>query len=560
MSHLSSSIRSDPEEPCFVASIDAGTSSTRFTVYDELGRIIATTQLKLDAIVPDDGWCEYDANGLLDATYQCMENVANQMKDAGLKPSSVRAIGVTNQREATVVWDKVTGQPFHNIIAGLDARTTDLVDQLVKKAGGNKLKFQKICGLPISTYFSAVKLRWLLDSDATIAEEARSGRCLFGTVDSWLLWNFTGGLQGGLHITDVTNASRTLLMNLSTLSWDPTLLNFFGINKDILPEIRSSSEIYGRMQKGPFTGVHLSGIVGDEQAALVGQHCFKRGDAKNTYGTGCFLLYNTGTKPVVSKNGLLTTVAYKFGPTGQCHYALEGSIAIAGEAVRWLRDNLGIIKSSEEIGTLAATVSSTHGVYFVPAFSGLLTPYWRHDARGVIVGLSQYSTKAHIARAALESVCFQTREVLEACNKDCGIPFGKLRVDGGMSVNDVMLGLQADILGLSVERPKNIETTSWGAAFVAGMADGINVWKLATDPVSGAADTVFGPTNNADDRDERYAYWRKAVSKSLGWIPDGSSDNDAPQLETRQSKTLQVLLYVSLASAIIVAMRLYRNK
>ena len=410
----------------------------------------------------------------------------------------------------------MTGAPLHNAVIWLDTRTAQTVEELIQRAPGkDKDFFKSRCGLPISTYFSAPKLRWLIDNIPAVREAVSEGRCLFGTVDSWLLWNLTGGVDGGHHLTDVTNASRTMLMNLKTLEWDQEMLDFFDIPRDVLPGIRSSSEVYGTMVGTMLAGVPISGILGDQQAALVGQMCFSRGEAKNTYGTGCFLLYNTGPDAVESNHGLLTTVAYKMGDDPVC-YALEGSVAIAGASVQWLRDNLNLIKTSPEIEDLARQVDDSHGCHFVPAFSGLFCPYWQPNARGVICGLSQFTNKHHIARACLEATCFQTRELLDVMNLDSGIPLVALQVDGGMTANMLLMQIQADLLGIPVIKSLMAETTALGAAMAAGAAHGIDVWDIkgASKPV--AKDT-YNPSIPQEEADARLLQWKKAVQKSLQW-------------------------------------------
>ncbi|XP_071957327.1 glycerol kinase-like isoform X2 [Antedon mediterranea] len=429
--------------------------------------------------------------------------------------SCMKAIGITNQRETTVVWDKTTGKPLHPAIVWLDNRTASTVDKLINKTPNKNKEFLKPkCGLPLSTYFSAVKVRWLMDNIPPVQDAVKNGSCLFGTIDSWLLWNMTGGVSGGVHLTDVTNASRTMLMNLKTLQWDEDLCKFFDIPMPILPEIHSSAEVYGNLSKGVLKGLPIAGILGDQQAALVGQNCFKKGMAKNTYGTGCFLLYNTGEEAVQSAHGMLTTVAYKLGPKEPTVFALEGSVAITGAAVRWLRDNLGFIKEAHEIEELAKSVDDCGGVYFVPAFSGLYAPYWQTDARGVICGLTQYSTKAHIARATLESVSFQTKELLDAMNKDSGIPLRQLQVDGGMTANNLLMQDQADLLGIPVVRPTMLETTALGAAVAAGKA--VGVWDINQEKdVNGK--TTFTPAIDEKVRETRFKKWLKAVQRSMQW-------------------------------------------
>ncbi|XP_063868538.1 glycerol kinase-like isoform X5 [Scylla paramamosain] len=436
-----------------VGAVDQGTSSTRFLVFSATtGEVLTYHQVEVAQHYPKEGWVEQDCNELLKSVHTCILKAVENLKSLEIDPGDIKAVGITNQRETTVVWDRTTGLPLCNAIVWLDARTASTAEAILKETPGqNKDYLKDLCGLPISTYFSAVKLRWLLDNLPEVQEAAAQGNLLFGTVDSWLLWNLTGGLDGGLHVTDVTNASRTMLMNISTLQWDANLCKFFKIPMSILPEIRSSSEIYGYITKGPLLGIPISGVLGDQQAALVGQMCLSRGQAKNTYGTGCFLLYNTGTQIVQSEHGLLTTVGYKLGKKSPTIYALEGSVAIAGAAVTWLRDNLHVIKSSTDIEPLAKKVKDSGGVYFVPAFSGLFAPYWRSDARGTICGLTQASTSAHLARAVLEAVCFQTREILDAMQKDSGITLNKLQVDGGMTCNNTLMQLQADIAGVPVD-------------------------------------------------------------------------------------------------------------
>ncbi|KAK7086368.1 hypothetical protein SK128_004638 [Halocaridina rubra] len=500
-----------------VGAVDQGTSSTRFVVFAaNTGEIITYHQEEVPRVYPRSGWVEQDPAVLYQSVIICIEKVVDNLRLLNVDPADIKALGITNQRETTIVWDKTTGEPITNAIVWLDARTASTVEEILSETPGQDKEYLKdICGLPISTYFSALKLRWLLDNVKEVQEVAARGDLLFGTVDTWLLWNLTGGVNGGLHMTDVTNASCTMLMNISTLQWDPYLCKFFGIPMSILPEIRSSSEIYGYIGRGPLAGVPISGVLGDQQAALLGQMCLSPGQAKNTYGTGCFLLYNTGNEIVQSSNGLLTTVGYKLGRNAPAVYALEGSIAIAGAAVRWLRDNLKIIKSSSDMESLVTSVKDSGGVYFVPAFSGLYAPYWRSDARGTICGLTQASTGAHIARAALEAVCFQTREILESMQKDSGIKLNRLQVDGGMARNNTLLQLQADLAGVPVVRPSMTETTALGVAMAAGAAEGISVWELSRlRPVSTDG---FKPTILPDERERRYKKWCKAIDRCMDW-------------------------------------------
>lgn len=474
--------------------------------------------MEIDHILPHDGWVEEDPFEILKSVYECIEKTVEKLKALEIDPRDIKAIGVSNQRETTIVWDKETGKPLYNAIVWLDNRTVGTVEGLLNKIPGHDKEFlKKKCGLPLSTYFSAVKLKWLINNIPEVKQAVNKGRCMFGTVDSWLIYNFTGGVSGGVHITDVTNASRTMLMDIETLMWDPYLCNFFSVPMSILPKICSSSEIYGKLCQGSLIGVPISGCLGDQSAALVGQLCFSIGQAKCTYGTGCFLLCNTGLEIVQSRNGLLTTVAYKLGPNRPVQYALEGSVAIAGAAIRWLRDNLGIITSSSEVEKLARSVKGTHGVYFVPAFSGLYAPYWQPDARGIICGLTQFTTKAHIARATHEAVCFQVREILDAMNMDTGTALKQLLVDGGMAVNDLLMQLQADLLGISVVRPQMPETTALGAAIAAGAAEGIDVWSLDSNNFPKITTDVFKPSVLPAEREGRYAKWKEAVQRSMHW-------------------------------------------
>uniref|UniRef100_A0AAR2L7R3 Probable glycerol kinase n=1 Tax=Pygocentrus nattereri TaxID=42514 RepID=A0AAR2L7R3_PYGNA len=437
-------------------------------------------------------WVEEDPKEILQSVCECMERTSEKLIQLNINISNVKAIGVTNQRETTVVWDKETGEPLYNAIVWLDLRTQSTVEKLIKKTPGkNKNHLKDKTGLPISTYFSALKLRWLMDNIESVAEAVQTNRAVFGTVDSWLIWCLTGGKNGGVHCTDVTNASRTMLFNIHTMQWDPELCKYFDVPIEILPEVRSSSEIYGYMVCNEY-------CLGDQSAALVGQMCFKDGQAKNTYGTGCFMLKNTGVKPVMSDHGLLTTVAYKLGRDQPVYYALEGSVAIAGAVVRWLKENLGIIKSSSDIEKLAATAGTSYGCYFVPAFSGLYAPYWEPSARGIICGLTQFTNSSHLAFAALEAVCFQTREVLDAMNQDSGVPLSQLQVDGGMTANKLLMQLQADILCIPVVRPSMSETTALGAAMAAGAAEGVCVWTINPDGMTSVTSEKYQPKINPD--------------------------------------------------------------
>ncbi|XP_034469911.1 glycerol kinase isoform X3 [Hippoglossus hippoglossus] len=501
-----------------VAAIDQGTSSTRFLVFNsKTAELLSHHQVEIKQSFPKEGWVEEDPKEILNSVYECMERTCEKLTQLNIDISNIKAIGVTNQRETTVVWDKETGEPLYNAIVWLDLRTQSTVERLINKTPGrNKNHLKHKTGLPISTYFSAVKLRWLMDNVDEVRDAVVSHRAMFGTVDSWLIWCLTGGKSGGVHCTDVTNASRTMLFNIHTLEWDPELCKYFGIPMEILPRVRSSSEIYGLMKicssrkSGALSGIPISGCLGDQSAALVGQMCFQDGQAKNTYGTGCFLLRNTGTKPVMSDHGLLTTVAYKLGRDTPACYALEGSVAIAGAVVRWLQDNLGIIESSEELEKLAASVGTSYGCYFVPAFSGLYAPYWEPSARGIICGLTQFTNKSHLAFSALEAVCFQTREILDAMNQDSGIPLTQLQVDGGMTSNRLLMQLQADILCIPVVKPSMPETTALGAAMAAGAAEGVSVWSLRPEDLSEVTSEKFEPQINPEESELRYARWKKA--------------------------------------------------
>lgn len=502
-----------------VGAIDQGTSSTRFLVFaSKTSELIAYHQTEIQHVLPNDGWVEEDPSEILKSVHECIEKTVDKLRALEIDPSDIKALGVSNQRETTIVWDKRTGNPLYNAIVWLDNRTMGTVEDLLAKVPNHDKDFlKKKCGLPLSTYFSAVKLKWLMDNVPEVQKAIAEDRCMFGTVDSWLIYNFTGGARGGVHMTDVTNASRTMLMDIETLQWDHYLCKFFGIPMSILPKIHSSSEIYGKMCEGSLMGVPISGCLGDQSAALVGQLCFDIGQAKCTYGTGCFLLCNTGLEMVQSSHGLLTTVAYKLGPKRPVQYAVEGSVAIAGAAVRWLRDNLSLISSSAEIEKVARTVGSTHGVYFVPAFSGLYAPHWQPDARGIICGLTQFTTRAHIARATLEAVCFQVREILDAMDHDSGTRLKQLLVDGGMAVNDLLMQLQADLLGIPVVRPQMPETTALGAAIAAGAAEGIDVWSLDSRNFPKITTDVFEPSILPAEREQRFSKWKDAVSRSLHW-------------------------------------------
>jgi glycerol kinase len=492
----------------YIGSIDQGTTSSRFIIFNKAGEIISVGQKEHQQIYPQAGWVEHDPDEIWRNT---QEVIGLALGKANLSAKDIAAVGITNQRETTVVWNKHTGKPYYNAIVWQDTRVGSELAELAKDGGMDR--FRAKTGLPLAAYFSGLKLRWLLNNIEGLREDAEKGDAIFGNMDTFIAWHLTGGL----HITDVTNASRTQLMDLATCQWDDDILSIFNIPKIMLPEIKSSSKVYG-LAKGVLGGVPLAGILGDQQAALVGQTCFDPGQGKNTYGTGCFLLMNTGVKPVPSKHGLLTTVAYQLGDE-PVHYALEGSVAITGALVQWLRDNLGIIKNSPDIEKLAKEVDDNGGCYFVPAFSGLYAPYWKSDARGVIVGLTRYVNKSHIARAALEATAFQTWEVLEAMEKDAGIAITSLRVDGGMVVNQLLMQFQADILGEEVICPKIIETTALGAAYAAGLA--VGYWENLDDLRKnwGIAHT-WKKQMPAEKRQHLQGQWKKAVTKSFDWAED----------------------------------------
>ncbi|XP_007165664.1 glycerol kinase 2 [Balaenoptera acutorostrata] len=512
-----------------VGAVVQGTDSTHFTVFNsKTAELLSHHQVELTQEFPREGWVEQDPKEILQSVYECIEKTCEKLQELSIDISNIKAIGVSNQRETTVIWDKLTGEPLYNAVVWLDLRTQSTVETLSKKIPGSNNFVKSKTGLPLSTYFSAVKLRWILDNVRKVQKAVEEGRALFGTIDSWLIWSLTGGVNGGIHCTDVTNASRTMLFNIHSLEWDKKLCNFFEIPMDILPKVWSSSEIYGRMKTGALEGVPISGCLGDQSAALVGQMCFQEGQAKNTYGTGCFLLCNTGHKCVFSEHGLLTTVAYKLGKDKPVCYALEGSVAIAGAVIRWLRDNLGIIKTSEESEKLAKEVGTSYGCYFIPAFSGLYAPYWEPTARGIICGLTQFTNKSHIAFAALEAICFQTREILDAMNHDCGIPLTHLQVDGGMTNNKVLMQLQADILHIPVIKASMPETTALGAAMAAGAAEGVDVWSLKPEDLSMVMMERFEPQIKATESEIRYSTWKKAVMKSMGWVTTQPPESSEP--------------------------------
>ena len=495
----------------YIGAIDQGTTSTRFIIFDRAGRIVSVAQKEHQQIFPQPGWVEHDPAEIWRRTEEVIDAA---MKQKGLRPSDLAAIGITNQRETTVVWDRKTGHPVYNALVWQDTRVDSYVAELARRGGPDRLRSKT--GLPLAAYFSGLKIRWILDNVPGVRERANAGDVLFGNIDSFLVWNLTGGPRGGIHITDCTNASRTQLMNLETLEWDDELLDAIGVPRQMLPKIVASSEVYGNATLESLKGVPIAGILGDQQAALVGQTCFQQGEAKNTYGTGCFLLMNTGEKPVHSKFGLLTTVAYRLGKQPAA-YALEGSIAITGALVQWVRDNFGLIDKSSDIENLARTVKDNGGVYFVPAFSGLYAPYWKSTARGVITGLTRYTNKGHLARAVLEATAFQTREVVEAMEKDSGIALDVLRTDGGMVEDELLMQFQSDLLDRPVVRPVVRETTALGAAYAAGLA--VGYYKNLDDLRSQwAVDSTWQPHMEEKERESLYSSWKKAVTRSFDWV------------------------------------------
>ncbi len=497
----------------FVASIDQGTTSTRCMIFNHAGQPVGMHQMEHEQIMPQPGWVEHDP---LEIWTRTQDVIKGSIQNAGISADDIVAVGITNQRETTMVWDKNTGQPLHNAVVWMDTRNAGVVADLVKDGGQDR--FREQTGLPLATYFSGLKIKWLLENVPAVREAADSGTALFGNMDTWLIWNLTGGTDGGIHITDVTNASRTMLMNLDTLTWNSDIAATMGIPLNMLPEIRSSSEVYGHTRAdGPFgREIPIAGILGDQQAATVGQTCFSAGEAKNTYGTGCFMILNTGTDIVQSKNGLLTTVCYKFGDEPTV-YALEGSIAISGALVQWLRDNLKLIDDAPEVEALAGSVEDNGGIYFVPAFSGLYAPYWKDDARGAIVGMTRFVNRGHFARATLEATAFQTREVLDAMNLDSGVDLTALKVDGGMVQNELLMQFQADVLDVPVIRPTVPETTSLGAAYAAGLAVGF--WANTDEMRSNwGEDKRWTPDADSNASTDLFKMWKKAVTRTFDWV------------------------------------------
>ncbi|MGH2819416.1 MAG: glycerol kinase GlpK [Actinomycetota bacterium] len=496
--------------PAYVGAIDQGTTSTRFMVFDLGGQVVAVDQLEHEQIYPRPGWVEHDPREIWRRTQQVVRGALDK---SGTRASQLAAVGIANQRETTVVWDRATGEPVCNAVVWQDTRTDGMCNELASDGGQDR--FRATTGLPLATYFSGPKIRWILNNVEGAGERAEDGELLFGNIDTYLTWNLTGGPDGGVHVTDVTNASRTLMMDLRTLDWDEDTLASLGVPRSMLPEVRASSEVYGEA-RGHLDGIPVAGDLGDQQAALFGQACYAVGDAKNTYGTGNFLLLNTGTEPVPSKRGLITGLAYRIGARDAV-YMLEGSIAITGALVQWLRDNLGLIGSAPEIEDLARSVDDNGGCYFVPAFSGLFAPYWRGDARGVIAGLTRYVNKGHIARAVLEATAWQSREVVDAMNEDSGVELSSLKVDGGMVGNDLLMQLQADVLGVPVIRPTVAETTALGAAYAAGLAVGF--WDELEDLRSNwGKDKEWTPRMDEGEREREYAMWKKAVARTFDWV------------------------------------------
>jgi glycerol kinase len=494
----------------YVGALDQGTTSTRFMIFDHSGQVVAIDQKEHEQIYPKPGWVEHDAAEIWDRSRSVIQAA---LDGKGLKAGDLVAVGVTNQRETAVVWERSTGKPVYNAVVWQDTRTDRICNELA--ADGGQDRFRAKTGLPLATYFSGPKVKWILDNVEGTRSKAESGDLLFGTIDTWCIWNLTGGPNGGVHVTDVTNASRTLLMDLQTLDWDDEILELMTIPRAMLPEIRASSEVYGNAV-GELDGIPVAGNLGDQQAALFGQTCFSVGEAKNTYGTGNFLLLNTGNEPIQSKSGLLTTLGYKIGDQPAV-YCLEGAIAITGALVQWLRDNLGMITTSAEVEALASTVEDNGGIYFVPAFSGLFAPYWKSDARGVIAGLTRYVQKGHIARAALEATAWQTKEVVEAMNQDSGVDLTSLKVDGGMVYNELLMQFQADVLGVPVIRPTVAETTSLGAAYAAGLATGF--WSEVEDlRANWGKDKQWEPQLDKAEVDKEYGFWKKAVTRTFDWV------------------------------------------
>jgi glycerol kinase len=494
----------------YAAAIDQGTTSTRFMIFDHSGQVVAIDQREHEQIYPKPGWVEHDPKEILLRTDQVTKAA---LAKAGGSVDAISAVGITNQRETTLVWDRTTGEPVYNAIVWQDTRTDQICNEL--SADGGQDRFRATTGLPIATYFSGPKITWILDNVEGARQRAENGDLVFGNIDTWLIWNLTGGTDGGVHVTDVSNASRTMMMDLASLEWSDEILGILGVPRAMLPEIKASSEVYGEARDS-LTGIPVAGDLGDQQAAVFGQTCFSVGEAKNTYGTGNFLLLNTGTEAVQSKSGLLTTLGYKIG-NEPAVYCLEGAIAITGALVQWLRDNLGMITSAADVEALAGTVENNGGVYFVPAFSGLFAPYWRGDARGVIAGLTRYVDKGHLARAVLEATAWQTREVVDAMNADSGVDLTSLKVDGGMVYNELLMQFQADVLGVPVIRPTVAETTALGAAYAAGLA--VDFWSEVEDlRANWGKDKEWTPQLDRQEVEREYGFWKKAVTRTFDWV------------------------------------------
>jgi glycerol kinase len=494
----------------YVGALDQGTTSTRFMIFNHGGDVVDFDQKEHEQIYPKPGWVEHDANEIWERSQEVIKGALDK---AGIKASDLAAVGITNQRETTVLWDRNTGEPVHNALVWQDTRTDKLCNELSKEGGQDR--FRSTTGLPIATYFSGPKAKWLMENVDGLRAKVDAGDVLFGNIDTWCIWNLSGGTEGGVHVTDVTNASRTMMMDLQSLQWDDDILKTLDVPRAMLPDIHASSEVYAEA-KGVLAGVPIAGDLGDQQAATFGQACYDVGDAKNTYGTGNFLLLNTGTDAVQSKSGLLTTLGYKIGDQDAV-YCLEGAIAITGALVQWLRDNLKMIKAAPEVEDLAKTVDDNGGCYFVPAFSGLFAPYWKSDARGVLAGLTRYVNAGHIARAVLEATAWQSREVVEAMNKDSGVDLKELKVDGGMVGNDLLMQFQADILGVDVVRPKVPETTALGAAYAAGLAVGF--WKEIDDlRENWLEDKRWSPSMDEGEVEKEYGFWKKAVTRTFDWV------------------------------------------
>jgi glycerol kinase len=497
--------------PKYAIAIDSGTTSSRAMIFDHSGRVVSVSQKEHEQIYPKPGWVEHDPKEIWARTLEVVEEAISK---ADASKDDIAALGITNQRETAVVWDRNTGEPVYNAIVWQDTRTDKIVDELAKSGGQDR--FRDKSGLPLATYFSGPKVRWILENVDGARDKADAGDLIFGNIDSWLIWNLTGGTDGGLHITDVTNASRTLMMDLRSLAWDEATAATIGVPTSMLPEIHSSSEVYGEVKSGPLAGIQIAGDLGDQQAATFGQTCFAVGEAKNTYGTGNFMLINTGEELVHSKSGLLTTPCYRIGDQKPV-YALEGSIAITGALVQWLRDNLKMIKAAPEVEELASTVDDNGGLYIVPAFSGLYAPYWKSDARGVFAGLTRYVNAGHIARATLEATAYQSAEIVEAMATDSGVTLDSLKVDGGMVGNEMLMQFQADILGVPVIRPEVAETTALGAAYAAGLATGF--WDNQEDlRENWAEDKRWEPQMDEADRKKNIHMWKKAVTRTFDWV------------------------------------------